>query len=134
MQPWACSAAGRPRWRVAVGRPRGLEPAEMEPDGPVVPLRGMTNQVRPHVTDIQRVGALFGRALEGDEEALRRLHELVFSPQAHPDSRATCLASSALRALAGPKLDGSRPANAPDIADSPWVVAYVDQLLVAALR
>ena len=94
----------------------------------------MTNQITSHDADRSHVGSLFGRALDGDDVALGRLHELVFAPHANFPSAEFRSARDALRALEGPKLDGARPADALDRADTPWAVAYVDQLLLAARR
>lgn len=94
----------------------------------------MTNQNTSHDSDTEHVGLLFGRALDGDDGALGRLREYVFAPQAHVETAEFCAARNALRALEGPRLDGARPADALDRADTPWVVAYVDQLVVAARR
>ena len=84
--------------------------------------------------EAQHVGTLFGRALDGDDQALGRLHELVFAPQANVHTAEFRSARNALRALGGPRLDGARPAGSPARVDTPWVVAYVDQLVAAARR
>jgi hypothetical protein len=74
-----------------------------------------------------RVGRLFAAALNDDEQALRTLHLLAFV--FIPGTAGEVLeARRAVRAIDGPRPDGSCPPDPAGWERGPWATAYADQL------
>jgi hypothetical protein len=73
------------------------------------------------------VARLFAAALDDDEQALRELLLLAFELETGTPTE-VLEADRALRAIDGPRPDGSCPPNLENEGPTPGLVAYVDQL------